>query len=397
MVLKLSRLRSLMSPQRWLVVAVAALVLTAYGLSATEDRWETALLDVASQRGPLPEDEWVSVIGVDRASLDKLGRWPLSRDVYATLIDRLSAARAKTIVLAIPLADVQSDPGLAVLRRMKGLLAAAASGAPLGPVERRLADLVEQSEELLDVDAQLVRSLARAGNVLLVAGYRAATPTDPPIPPLPPHLRKSAPAVSGVLWPTVADGVLPAAPFVLSALGTGHAAVFPDRDGVVRREALWINHGAQALPSVAWLAALRAQGRNPPDLNGRPGSPLVLGGREVIPDEAGRVRPRPVRHASGASVRVESLQDVLSGKVPAERWAGRTVFVGLTATGLDPATVPTLDRPGAVDVVRLAQVSASLLTGQVVNRPVWAGYLGWILAVLAVVATGFMPTGQAAG
>src|SRR3989338_3948840 len=117
---------------------------------------------------PLPE---IAIIGIDDASLESLGNGPWSRDVYAKLIDQLSAAGAKTIVLTPYFAEPQSDRGLAYLRKMRDTMARAGDTSPLAT---ELSRTLDEAEKALDSDARLAASIQRAGNVFLASLYTLA-------------------------------------------------------------------------------------------------------------------------------------------------------------------------------------------------------------------------------
>ncbi|MBU1776803.1 MAG: CHASE2 domain-containing protein, partial [Gammaproteobacteria bacterium] len=51
-----------------------------------------------SLRGPVTPDPNIAIIAIDDKSIAELGRYPWSRDRYAMLIDRLSAAKAKVVL-----------------------------------------------------------------------------------------------------------------------------------------------------------------------------------------------------------------------------------------------------------------------------------------------------------
>ena len=53
----------------------------------------------------------VTIIAIDEESLEKIGRWPWSREVLAKMTDQLAAAKAKVIANTILLSEPQVDPG----------------------------------------------------------------------------------------------------------------------------------------------------------------------------------------------------------------------------------------------------------------------------------------------
>src|SRR3990167_7718934 len=142
--------------------ALAAAVLFALCAATGVFQWlEYRVYDAATSihtPAPLPE---IAIIGIDDASLESLGNGPWSLDVYAKLIDQLSSAGAKTIVLTPSFAEPQSDRGLAYLRKMRDTMARAGDTSPLAT---ELSRTVDEAEKALDSDARLAASIQRAGN-----------------------------------------------------------------------------------------------------------------------------------------------------------------------------------------------------------------------------------------
>lgn len=65
------------------------------------DAMERRFYDFASTSTSRQPSDRIAVIAIDDQSIANLGRWPWSRDIHAKLIDKLAAAKAKTIVTDI--------------------------------------------------------------------------------------------------------------------------------------------------------------------------------------------------------------------------------------------------------------------------------------------------------
>ena len=85
---------------------------------------ERRFYDFASTSTSRQPSDRIAVIAVDDQSIANLGRWPWSRDIHAKLIDKLAAAKAKTIVHTTLFLEPQVDPGLGFIRKMKAALGA---------------------------------------------------------------------------------------------------------------------------------------------------------------------------------------------------------------------------------------------------------------------------------
>src|SRR3977135_4329748 len=69
----------------------------------------------ASTRTP---SDRISVIAIDKRSIDNIGRWPWSREVHAKMSARLGGAEPKVIGYTVFFPEPQVDPGLAYVNRL---------------------------------------------------------------------------------------------------------------------------------------------------------------------------------------------------------------------------------------------------------------------------------------
>ena len=115
----------------------------------------------------------IAIIAIDRESLDRIGRWPWSREVLAKMTDQLAAAKAKVIANTILLSEPQIDPGYQYVVKLleiaqrnapaaEGAGAAAAGGGQMG----EFVALLKTAEENLNTDRKLAESYAKAANVV---------------------------------------------------------------------------------------------------------------------------------------------------------------------------------------------------------------------------------------
>lgn len=82
----------------WFLVALLVLTSLLY-LSNAFWRTDLAIFDTALPTGRAPED--VLIVAIDDASIAALGRWPWSRAVHASLLDRLRDCGARAVALDI--------------------------------------------------------------------------------------------------------------------------------------------------------------------------------------------------------------------------------------------------------------------------------------------------------
>ncbi|MBK6707851.1 MAG: CHASE2 domain-containing protein [Sphingomonadales bacterium] len=138
---------------------------------------------------PAP-DEDILLINIDEASMARIGKWPWDRSIHAQLIEKLSPAKPRTILLDILL----SEPG----------------GA--------------------DSDARLAPAMKSAGNVFLPVNFHS-------------------PGSDGRAYDTERPLPLLAA----AAKGAGHVNVAFDNDGIVRRINLCFSDDEQDWPHLTEL------------------------------------------------------------------------------------------------------------------------------------------------
>jgi len=165
----------------------------------------------------------------------------------------------------------------------------------------------------------------------------------------------------------------------------GHVYSLPDRDGVRRREYLYIGYGGEYFPSLALKMAAVIQGEDISIIGGE-GASL---GEEIIPaDRFGRMlinyygRERTFRYISAA--------DLLSGKTGSKIFRNSYVLIGTSAIATYDLVVTPLsaNMPG---VEKNATVLANMLRGEYI-KPVPRLFLllllllslsiGWLIRLL---------------
>src|SRR4029078_12986024 len=149
----------------------------------------------ATSRAPAKN---ITIIAVDDESLEKIARWPWSRDVLAKMTDQLAAAKAKVIANTILLSEPQVDPGYQYIVKLLDLAQKAAQpGAPADPSASPAAAwppegfapilaLLKDAESTLNTDRKLAESYAKAGNVVQPMLFVLGEPRGRPDKPLPP-------------------------------------------------------------------------------------------------------------------------------------------------------------------------------------------------------------------
>jgi eukaryotic-like serine/threonine-protein kinase len=369
-------------------VAGVAIVFAAIVLQKATDftgTLERRFYDYASTSTNRQPSDRIAVIAVDDQSIANIGRWPWPRDVHAQLIDQLAAAKAKTIVHTVLFVEPQLDRGLVYIRKMKDAL-----GTPLEPTaaDDQLRKLIAEAELTLDTDTVLAASMARAGNVLVPATFTLGEPQSNPDNPLPSYALKSAvDEVDGFSYPA-SRSLQPIEPIGVAAAGIGHLNQFPDADGTLRQAPLLVNYYGRAVPSMALLAAFKSLNLSASDIRLNVAESVQVGKLKVLTDEQAFMRPQFYKaHDGKPAFAVDSFYDVLSGKIPASKYADKIVIIGGTAVGVG-------DRfpvPGNADLSlaeTIAHFTSGILSGHFIVEPswgIWASMASFLLVAAYVI------------
>ncbi len=368
-----------------IVIAVVVLNLATDFIGTLERRF----YDFASTSTSRQPSDRIAVIAIDDQSIANLGRWPWSREIHAKLIDQLAAAKAKTVVYTAFFSEPQVDRGLTFIRKIKAALETKLdTNVETTPANEQVTQLIADAEAALDTDAILVRSIEKAGNVLLPSYFTLGEPQGKPDNPLPDFALKS----------TVDDPT----GFSIAALrfqepissignvsaGVGHLNQYIDlEDGAVRREPMLVNFYGKAVPSMALLAATKSLNLSAADIRLNAGQSIQLGKLRIKTDEAALMLPQFYKGRDGRpAFAVDSFYDVLSGKIPASKYTDKIVIIGATATGVG-VQFPVPGNPQLSPAETIAHITSSILSEHFIVQPAWGMWAraGLFLLVAAYV------------
>ncbi|RYX94114.1 MAG: CHASE2 domain-containing protein [Comamonadaceae bacterium] len=365
------------------------IVLAVLALHASTDligTLERRFYDFASTSTSRQPSDRVAVIAIDEQSIANIGRWPWPRDVHAQLIDQLTAAKAKTIVHTVFFFEPQTDRGLVFIRKMKEVLGPAADPASgQGGVSEQLAKVIAEAEVALDTDAKLAESMTKAGNVLVPSVFTMGEPQGKPDNPLPPYALKSAiDENSGFSLPAI-RGLQPIEIIGNASAGIGHLNQIQDVDGAIRQEPLLVNYYGKGVPSMALLAAAKSLNLGPTDVRLNNGESVQIGKLRVRTDDLAMMLPQFYKGRDGKpAFAVDSFYDVLTGKIPASKYADKIVVIGATASGVG-SLFTTPAGPGLSPAEVIAHITSSILSEHFIVQPGWGNWamIGAFLLVAA--------------
>jgi serine/threonine-protein kinase len=378
----------------WFLGLAVSLVLLFFGGSQLIQGLERSAYDWGVRASSRSPSDKIAVIAIDKQSIDNIGRWPWSREIHARMVERLAGANAKVIGYTVFFSEPQLDPGLAYVnklletfRRLVPDPNAAPRGAP--PELMQIGATLEEAEAALNTDRKLAESFAKAGRVVLPMLFAFGEPRGKPDKPLPEFIRKNALALQGE------SGDLPLftsaveVPIVeslgMAAAAVGHLNAVPDVDGAIRTEALAVTHYDEYYPSLAAILVAKSLNLTAKDIKVRPGEALQIGNFRVGADSTMQMLTYFYKDRDGRpAIQEDSFYDVMSGKIPADKYRDKIVLIGPTAAGVGSVFVTPVN-PAMPAVALQAHTVSSILQGHFFIAPAW-GRIVEALAYLAIAA-----------
>jgi CHASE2 domain-containing sensor protein/predicted Ser/Thr protein kinase len=375
----------------WFVaVAVIVAVLILSYSTDTINTLERRFYDFGSTSSSRQPSNRIAVIAIDDQSIANIGRWPWSREVHAEMIGKLAAAKAKTIAYNVFFSEPQTDRSITFIRKLKEALGPVPEGQ--GGVAGELSKIISEAEKALDTDAQLAASIKKAGNVLLPSLYDLGEPQGKPDKPLPAFVAKSGMRETNGFSVATLRGQFPLESLGAAAAGVGHLNQERDSDGAVRSDPLLVNYYGTAIPSMALLAAASSLNLAPTDIKLNTGESVQIGKLRIRTDDQARMNPQFYAPRDNKSpIPVDSFYDVLSGKIPASKYADKIVLVGPTAGGLGQSFAAP-GYAGMTPVEFMAHVTSSILGEHFITQPQWTTFVALgVLLLIAAYLIGLLP------
>lgn len=175
-----------------------------------------------------------------------------------------------------------------------------------------------------------------------------------------------------------------------AAAGRGLFTIRPERDGIVRRVPMMMVAQAVTMPSLTFEMLRVASGSGTILIKADKGGIQSLGikGFAIPTDQYAQLWIHYARRDPSIYV---SAVDVLDGRVPPDRIAGKLVLIGTSSVGLnDIKTNPVTPAMPGVEVH--AQVLESALTGDVVSQPSYGIAIEFLAAmIMGLLVIAFAP------
>jgi adenylate cyclase len=295
----------------------------------------------------------IVIVDVDERSLSTIGQWPWRRDLVGGLIDRLRAMDARTIALDIMFSEPDRGDGTAATAGLERQPDGAGRTLPAAP------------------DAALAETL-RAGRVVVgyafTFGEAANGSRRCVLHPL--GLTIVQPAGDGEDSPLFhASDAICSLPILAHAAGaSGFLNATPDPDGILRRVPLVIEWDGRAYPGLALAAVIAAADPRSAELHVANANTTSLAMDDLIVPLDGRGNLLLRYRGHTRTFPYISAADVLAGRVPADTFRGKIVFVGATALGTQDLVATPYD-PLFPGVEVQATVADNLLRGDFIRIP----------------------------
>jgi serine/threonine-protein kinase len=354
----------------WFLGLVVVVLMMFAGGSDLLQSLERKAYDMGVQASTRAPSDRVAVIAIDDVSIANIGRWPWSREVHARMTDLLAGAKAKVVANTVFLFEPQLDPGYQYITKLLDLAEKSEAGAAPG----QMLALLREAETALNTDRRLAESYTKAGNVLLPMLFTIDTPRGKPDRPLADFVVKNS-----IPSREEETGALPAAAVQVpleglgrAAAGLGHLNANPDVDGGIRNEPLVLRYFEHHFPSLSLMIAAKSLNLGPSDIRIRPLEGVNLGRLRIGTDPALQMYTYFYKDRDGRpAFQTDSFYDVLSGKIPAGKYADKIVLIGATAAGVGTTSVTPVS-PAMPPVLTLAHSVSSILQEHFFVAPPWA-------------------------
>ena len=375
----------------WFVGLVVAVVLFAASGSDLIQSLERQAYDLGVRASSHAPSQRIAVIAIDDQSIANIGRWPWPREIHAQMLAALRQAGAKIVGYTSFFFEPQVDPGLVYIHKLAELYRALPPSQQESLAE--FASVLVEADGALNSDRKLADAVVEAGNVALPMLFTIGEPRGNPDQPVPEYILKSQitkvvdriGATDNNIFPVPTMQVLaPLEEIASGAAAVGHLNALPDVDGSTRTEPLVVRFYDQYFPSFSLVLAARSLNLGAPDVELRLGEGVKLGNLTINTDPYLQMYTYFYKDREGKpAFPQDSFYDVVSGKIPAEKYRDKVVLIGATAAGVGTYQVTPIS-PGMAPVLTLAHSVSSILEEDFFVTPPW-GY--WVeKAVFLLVA-----------
>ncbi len=297
-------------------------------------------------RGEKKPEGRVAIVAIDEKTVRQWGRWPPPRIRMAELTNSITEHSPKVIVFDIIFAEKELMTG---------------------------AEDPSDVEALSPGDVAFAEAIENAGNVVLpfaldVQGkIKEESEFEKEIPDAVLFSTYGRVKKSALLFePFHAVAALsPLAPFADVAGALGHAFMLPDRDGILRREAMVVEYEGEYYPPMALQAARLYLGLSEMEMEAKIGESVRLGKIEIQTDEVGRTLVD--YFGKEKTYPYNSAVDVVAGEVDPKLFEGKIVVVGASALATGDSKVTPFSG-NMMGFEKNATVIENILSNRLIQR-----------------------------
>ena len=325
----------------------------------------------------------ISMVNIDKKSIDKLGPWPWPRSYIAQMIDKLDGSGARLIGLVLDGLDhKEQNQGLREVKNLYNEL----DGLEFPQYENDiLKDKLLEIEDRLDNDSSLGTALKNSGNVILPAtGFNSDT--DPVMnedyTSVINKIKINTPAMGTDSVHNYNNMLMPFSKLASDSLGIGHINLSPEETMSGRRHLLFFNLRNNfidnIIPSMAFKLALEYTGKEKNNLVFQDGK--IEFGNEIIPASKGEVL---VRFLGGSrSFPYYSFADIYNEEKVPPVFEDKIVLIGYTADDRNTVSTPVDLKMPRVEFI--ANVVQALLGDSFIKRPAGMIYLEALILLILI-------------
>ena len=380
-----------------LAIALGVMLVLTYSTPGAFRDIETASFDLRFRlRGTLAPGPEIVVVLVDEASIGRLGRWPLSRRLYAKAVETLDRAGARIIVFDLLFAEPEQPVPSELREAARAAADRLRDGKDAAALRSTLARIAAD-----DPDADFAASLRASGKVLLPFAFSSFEGEAEEAPLLAERVYlRLEPSVNVPLFPLQpTKALLPVAGLAEAAAGLGHVNIAFDRDGAPRYDYAALPFDADFAPSLPVRAAAAYLGVPWGEVGLALGDGVRLGELAVPTDPAMRL---VVNYRGPArTIPTHSFADLFEGKLDPALFKDRIVLIGASFTGISDAYPGPFGNTPIPGTERLANIIDTILARDFIrdNPPPWPWIVLGSVALLAIaigIASALLPSRYAA-
>jgi len=412
----------------WFAGLIITILVVVFSGSASFQSLERSAYDWGVKSTSRAASERIAIIAIDDASVANIGRWPWQRNLHASLIKKLSEAGAKVIGLTLLFSEPQIDPGTNYIRDLIDFYSNASFNDVPADIDElsmtlnleadneavakilafylqsnmssRLSQDIEtlkvqliEAEQALNTDAKLAASMDYAKNVVLAMTFTPGEVHGHPDKELASYVLKNAlpnihdrvSAKGRALFPIPTNRASPPIPEIGQfASAIGHLNFFHDIDGGIRNEALVLKYYDRFYPSISLQIAAKSLNLDNNDIQINLAESVQLGPLTIETDSFLQMNTFYYADTDGfPAYQPDSYIDVITDKIPIEKYKDKIVLIGATTTGVGTSLVTPVNS-AMPPVLVLAHRVSSILNEDFFIQPGWGP---WI-QICALILTG---------